>query len=56
MPVRLAYFVVVVVSLLLASLRQVQAGGAQWLTRAPPYAIGGIAAFWTLQRTMSFLP
>jgi hypothetical protein len=48
-------FFVTVVSLLLAGLHRVQAGGAQVLARAAPYAIGGVAAFWTLQRIESFL-
>ncbi len=47
---------VVVVSLLLAALQKFQGSVARLLTRAAPYAIGGVAAFWTLQRVGSFLP
>jgi hypothetical protein len=47
---------VTVVSLLLAGLHRFQAGGARLLTRAAPYAIGGVAALWTIQRIESFLP
>jgi len=46
---------VVVVSLLLAVLRKFQSSGALLLTRATPYAIGGVAAFWTIKRVGSFL-
>jgi len=46
---------VVVVSLLLAALQKIQSKGALALTRAAPYAIGGVAAFWTVQRVGSFL-
>ena len=46
---------VVVISLLLAGLSRVSASGAALLTRTVPYAIGGIAAFWTLERIDSFL-
>jgi len=46
---------VVVVSLLLTGLRKFQADGARVLTRAAPYAIGGVAALWTIQRIDSFL-
>ena len=46
---------VVAVSLLLLALRKFQANGAMVLTRAAPYAIGGVAAFWTITRVGSFL-
>jgi hypothetical protein len=46
---------VAAVSLLLAGLHWFQAGGARLLTRAAPYAIGGVAAYWTFQRIGSFL-
>lgn len=46
---------VVVVSLLLTGLGKFQAGGAIALKRAAPYAIGGVAALWTIQRIESFL-
>ena len=46
---------VVTVSLLLAALRKFQNGGALLLTRSAPYAIGGLAAFWTVKRVGSFL-
>jgi hypothetical protein len=41
---------VVVVSLLLAGLHRLHGRSALTLARATPYAIGGVAAFWTLQR------
>jgi hypothetical protein len=41
---------VVVVSLLLAGLHRLHGSSALTLARATPYAIGGVAAFWTLQR------
>lgn len=46
---------VVAVSLLLAGLKKFQAGGTRVLTRAAPYAIGGVAALWTIQRIESFI-
>ena len=46
---------VVAVSLLLAALHKFQNKGALLLTRAAPYAIGGVAAFWTVKRVGSFL-
>jgi hypothetical protein len=46
---------VVAVSLLLTGLHKVQNNGALLLTRAAPYAIGGVAAFWTITRVSSFL-
>ena len=46
----------VAVSLLLQGLRRPFAGGAQALIRTAPYAIGSVAAFWTVERVMSFLP
>ena len=52
-------FVIAVVGLL-ALLRRIHVPGARrWLQHgwrlAPPYAIGCVAAFWTVQRVMSFL-
>jgi len=46
---------VVAVSLLLAGLNRITASAGDLVTRTVPYAIGGIAAFWTLQRIGSFL-
>jgi hypothetical protein len=46
---------VVAVSLLLAGLHRIHNHTALSLARATPYAIGGIAAFWTIERTVSFL-
>jgi hypothetical protein len=47
---------VVGVTLLLEALRRLLAGGAQALVKAAPYAIGSIAAFWTVERFLSFMP
>ena len=47
---------VVVVSLLLAWLHRLHSLSALTLARATPYAIGGIAMFWTMQRVVLFLP
>ena len=41
---------VLVVSLLLAGLRSLHSHSVLTLTRATPYAIGGIAAYWTIDR------
>jgi hypothetical protein len=46
---------VVAVSLLLAGLHRLHAPAGQLVARTSPYAIGGLAAFWTLQRINSFL-
>jgi len=46
---------VVAVSLLLAALQRYQARSSRLLRRAAPYAIGGVAAFWTFTRVGSFL-
>ena len=43
---------VVAVSLLLAGLHRIHNHSALTLARATPYAIGGLAAFWTIQRTI----
>jgi hypothetical protein len=47
---------VVVVSMLLAGLHRLHGHSALTLARATPYAIGGIAMFWTIQRIGLFLP
>lgn len=47
---------VVVVSLLLAWLHRLNSHSALGLARATPYAIGGMAMFWTIQRIVLFLP
>ena len=46
---------VVVVSSLLAAWARISRGSSALVARSAPYAIGGIAAFWTLQRVGSFL-
>jgi hypothetical protein len=46
---------VVVVSLLLAGLHKVHNKTALTIARAAPYAIGSVAAFWTIQRVSSFI-
>jgi len=46
---------VVAVSLLLAGLSRLHRQTATVAQRAIPYVIGGIAAFWTIQRVVSFL-
>jgi hypothetical protein len=47
---------VIVVSLLLAWLHRLNSHSAHGLARATPYAIGGMAMFWTIQRVVLFLP
>ena len=44
---------VTVVALLLAGLHRIHTHSALTLARATPYAIGGVAAFWTIERTVS---
>lgn len=46
---------VIGVSLMLAGLHRLHGRAGLWVERASPYAIGGVAAFWTLQRIVSFL-
>lgn len=46
---------VVAVSLLLAWLHRLHSQSGRLLVRTTPYAIGGLAAFWTLQRIDAFL-
>jgi hypothetical protein len=46
---------VVVVSLLLEGLRRLNPNSSAIFARTAPYAIGGIAAFWTIQRVGAFL-
>jgi len=43
---------VVAMSLLLAGLHRIHNHSALVLVRATPYAIGGLAAFWTIERTL----
>jgi len=45
---------VVTVSLLLAGLHRVNPHSSRLVGRTVPYAIGGVAAFWTIQRVGSF--
>jgi hypothetical protein len=44
---------VLVVSLLLAGLHRIHNHSALTLSRATPYVIGAVAAFWTIERTVS---
>lgn len=46
---------VLTVSLILAGLSRLHGQTALTLVRATPYAIGGVAAFWTIDRVSSFL-
>jgi hypothetical protein len=46
---------VVAVSLLLAGLQKLHSHAGHLVARTTPYAIGGVAAFWTLQRIGAFL-
>jgi hypothetical protein len=46
---------VVVVSMLLAGMHRLHSNTALNLQRAAPYAIGGVAAFWTIDRVSSFI-
>ena len=46
---------VVAVSLLLAGLHRIHNHSALTLSRATPYIIGSVAAYWTIERTVSFL-
>jgi hypothetical protein len=46
---------VIAVSLLLAGLHRVHGRTGHLVARATPYAIGGVAAFWTLERVNAFL-
>jgi hypothetical protein len=46
---------VLVVSLILSGLSRLHGQTALTLVRATPYAIGGVAAFWTIDRVSSFL-
>jgi hypothetical protein len=46
---------VLTVSLILAGLSHLHGHTALTLVRATPYAIGGVAAFWTIDRVSSFL-
>jgi hypothetical protein len=46
---------VVTVSLLLEALRRINPQSSALVARTIPYAIGGVAAFWTIQRVASFI-
>jgi len=46
---------VTVVSVLLAGLHHIHNNTALRISRAAPYAIGGVAAFWTIDRVVAFL-
>jgi hypothetical protein len=48
-------FIAVVLSLM-ALLRRLPLTAPQSAWRVPPYTIGSVAAFWTIERVMSFLP
>jgi len=47
---------VTVVGLALAGIRRIPITPPQGAWRRAPYAIGGLAAFWTIQRIISMLP
>lgn len=47
---------VLVVALLLAGVHRLNQSSALRLIRTAPYAIGGIAMFWTIERIVLFLP
>jgi hypothetical protein len=46
---------VVAISLLLAGLHRIHTQSAMTVAKATPYAIGGVAAFWTIERVSAFL-
>lgn len=46
---------VVALSLLIVGLRYIQSYSAEMLFRVAPYAIGTLAAFWTFERTDTFI-
>lgn len=48
-------FIGVVLSLI-ALVRRIRITVPRWTELVPPYAIGTIAMFWVIQRTVSFLP
>ena len=47
---------IAVVLVLLALLKRLPLTAPEGAWRVPPYAIGSLAAFWTIQRVMSFMP
>ena len=47
---------IAVVLALLALLKKLPLAAPEGAWRVTPYAIGGLAAFWTIQRVMSFMP
>ena len=47
---------VAVVALALAGLRRIPVTPPRGAWRLAPYAIGGLAAFWTIQRIVSMVP
>jgi hydrogenase/urease accessory protein HupE len=46
---------ITIVAVIFAILRKINIPYPNWSWRAVPYTIGSIAAFWTIQRTISFL-
>ena len=46
---------ITIVAVIIALIRKVKISYPSWSWRLVPYTIGSIAAFWTLQRTISFL-
>jgi len=46
---------IAIVAVIIAILRKIKIPYPNWSWRLVPYTIGSIAAFWTLQRTISFL-
>ena len=47
---------VAVVVVIMALFRRLPLRAPQGAWRVAPYAIGSVAAFWTIQRVMSFMP
>jgi hypothetical protein len=47
---------IAVVSSVIALLKRLALQGPQGAWRVLPYSIGSVAAFWTIERVMSFLP
>lgn len=47
-------FITIIVAIIII-LRKIKIPSPEWPWRLVPYAIGSIAAFWTLQRVISFI-
>ncbi|MDN3512161.1 MAG: HupE/UreJ family protein [Candidatus Jettenia sp.] len=46
---------VITIKLIIKALKQIPVNWPTWTELVPPYMIGGLAAFWTIQRVVSFL-